>query len=174
MFIRRAQQADTAAIAAIWNAEIRSGISTFNTLEKSDRDITQLIINRKEAVQVAVEEGEIIGFATYFPFRAGVGYQFSKEHTIYLDDAARGKGAGRALMLEIERLATAEGVHSLMAGIAGENEAGIAFHTAMGFEHVARIPEVGYKFGRWMDLILMQKFLQRPTKDAAPAAEDET
>ena len=159
MIIRPAKQTDAAVAAEIWNAEIRNGISTFNSLEKSVSELEDQIQSRGSAFQIAEHEGEVIGFATYFPFRGGVGYARSKEHTIYLSPNARGLGAGRALMDALLSAAKNNGVHSMMAGIAGENEAGVRFHAALGFKHVARVPEVGYKFNRWMDLILMQKFL---------------
>ncbi|UZD92500.1 GNAT family N-acetyltransferase [Cognatishimia activa] len=159
MIIRVAKLSDAEVAAEIWNAEIRDGISTFNSVEKSVAELEEQIQSRGPAFQVAEHEGEVIGFATYFPFRGGVGYSHSKEHTIYLSPNARGLGAGRALMDALLVAAKADGVHSMMAGISGENEAGVRFHAALGFKHVARVPEVGYKFNRWMDLILMQKFL---------------
>lgn len=159
MIIRPAELKDAASAAEIWNAEIRNGISTFNSIEKSEDELVEQITARGPAFQVAEHEGAVIGFATYFPFRGGVGYTHSKEHTIYLSPKARGLGAGRALMDALLEAAKAEGVHAMMAGISAENEAGIGFHAALGFKHVARVPEVGYKFNRWMDLILMQKFL---------------
>ena len=159
MLVRNAKAGDAVRIAEIWNAEIRKGVSTFNSVEKSISEIENNIQTRGAAFQVADRAGAVIGFATYFPFRRGVGYAFSKEHTIYLTPDARGTGAGRALMEALFPIAKAEGVHSLMAGIAGENTVGVRFHATLGFNEVARLPEVGYKFNRWMDLILMQKFL---------------
>lgn len=159
--IRQAMPQDATAIAAIWNAEIRDGVSTFNALEKSVAELEDQIQSRGAAFLVAEHDADVIGFATYFPFRGGVGYAHSKEHTIYLAPAAQGKGAGRALMQALLKEAANADVHSMMAGISSENEAGVRFHAALGFKHVARIPEVGYKFERWMDLILMQKFLSK-------------
>ncbi|MFY0596183.1 MAG: N-acetyltransferase [Cognatishimia sp.] len=159
MIIRKAISADAASVAAIWNAEIRAGVSTFNSIEKSDAEIAGMIETAGAAFLVAEHDASVVGFATYFAFRGGVGYRHSKEHTVYLAPDARGLGAGRALMDALLMVAKEDGVHSMMAGISGENEAGIRFHTALGFKMVAQVPEVGYKFDRWMDLILMQKFL---------------
>lgn len=159
MIVRPGKHSDAGVVAEIWNAEIREGISTFNSVEKSVAELEEQIKSRGPAFQVAEHEGEVVGFATYFPFRGGVGYTHSKEHMIYLSPNARGLGAGRALMDTLLVVAKDDGVHSTMACISGENEAGVRFHAALGFKHVARVPEVGYKFGRWMDLILMQKFL---------------
>jgi len=159
MIIRKAISADAARVAEIWNAEIRAGVSTFNSVEKSTDDIAGMIAGHGAAFLVAEHQDAVIGFATYFPFRGGIGYQHSKEHTIYFAEGSRGLGAGRALMDALLVAAKEDGVHSMMAGISGENTAGIRFHTALGFKQVAHVPEVGYKFDRWMDLILMQKFL---------------
>lgn len=157
--IRQAVISDAVGISSIWNYEIRTGVSTFNSVEKTEADIVRLIENTGAATQVAYNDGSLLGFVTYGPFRNGVGYAHSKEHTIYLAKEARGQGAGRALMERICEVAKADEVHALMAGIGGENTAGIAFHESLGFRHVATVPEVGRKFGRWMDLVLMQKLI---------------
>ena len=104
-------------------------------------------------------EGEVIGFATYFQFRGGLGYGHTMEHSILLHPELRGRGAGRALMAAIENHARAAGVHTMFAGVSSENPSGVAFHEAIGFARVAVLPEVGRKFGRWIDLVLLQKHL---------------
>ncbi|MGX9349660.1 N-acetyltransferase family protein [Shimia sp. W99] len=159
MKLRQAKPGDAAAIARIWNREIRDGVSTFNSVEKPVEEVAGLIAARPGAWVVAELEGVVAGFATWAQFRGGVGYAHSFEHTVHLDAVARGRGVGRALMAAAEEGARQDGAHVLVAGISGENAAGIAFHEAMGFRHVGRMPEVGRKFGRWMDLILMQKML---------------
>ena len=109
---------------------------------------------------VAEDEGRFLGFVSYLPFRRGVGYARTMEHAILLAPEARGRGAGRALMKAAEDHARAAGVGSLWAGVSGENPDGVAFHRSVGFEEVARLPKVGFKFGRWMDLVLMRKWLE--------------
>lgn len=160
--IRPARSADAPAIAAIWNPVIRDTAITFNAQEKSDADIAAMIADRGAAGHgfLLAEIGdEVVGFATYSQFRGGVGYARTMEHTVLLSPAAHGKGLGRALMVGIEDHARAGGAHSLYAGVSAENPAGRAFHAAIGFAEIAILPAVGYKFGRWMDLVLMQKFL---------------
>lgn len=159
MRVRPATPDDATAIAAIWNVEIRDGVSTFNAQEKTEPEIADQITFRGAAFQVAESAGQVIGFATYSQFRGGVGYAHTMEHTLYVAESARGKGAGRALITKLEEIARDNGVHSLLAGIGAENTAGVAFHIRAGFAEVARLPQVGRKFGRWMDLVLMQKFL---------------
>ncbi|NSX56515.1 GNAT family N-acetyltransferase [Parasulfitobacter algicola] len=160
--IRPAERDDAEAIAAIWNDVIRNTAITFTTAEKTPRAIRADIYLKREAGQgffVYEDAGIILGFATYFPFRNGPGYAHTMEHSINLAAAARGRGIGRALMSVIEGHARARGVHSMIAGVSGENSDGAAFHSALGYTEVARLPEVGRKFGRWMDLIVMQKML---------------
>ena len=157
--IRQARPDDAAPIADIWNAIIRESARTFTTKEKTACGIAVEIRDRGEAFIVAEIEGEIVGYATYFPFRGGPGYAYTKEHSVNVDHRAWGRGVGRALMDQLEAVAKREDVHSLIAGVSGENPDGVAFHKAIGFEVVARVPAVGRKFDRWMDLILLQKFL---------------
>lgn len=157
MTIRRATPADADAICAIWNPVIRDSVATFNSIEKSPNDIVQMCLGKPTLV--TEQAGQIIGFVTYGQFRGGIGYAHTAEHTIHLAPAARGQGAGRALMDAICEHACTAGIHSMWAGISAENSAGVAFHARLGFDHIARLPEVGQKFGRWHDLILMQKRL---------------
>ena len=160
--IRLAQPADAAAIAAIWNPFIRDTAVTFNPVEKSPADVAAMILDRQAAghgVFVAEHQGHVAGFASYAQFRGGAGYARTMEHTILLSPAAQGSGFGRALMTALEDHARAAGIHSLIAGVSAENPAGRAFHAAIGYRAIATLPQVGYKFGRWMDLVLMQKIL---------------
>lgn len=158
MIVRPATDKDAAAIAAIQNPVIRDTSITFNSQERSADEIARAIADWPCAL-VAEEGGNVLGFACYFQFRGGIGYARTMEHTIVLATEARGKGVGRRLMAALEEHARSAGVGSLWAGVTGENPDGLAFHLSMGFEEVARLPGVGYKFGRWMDLILLRKWL---------------
>lgn len=160
--IRDATPDDAAAIAAIWNPVIRDTAATFNAQEKTSGDVAQMIASRQSdghAFLVAARAGTLLGFATYSQFRGGIGYARTMEHTIILAPTASGQGTGRALMDRIEDHARSAGAHSLFAGVSAENPAGLAFHARLGFAEVARLQQVGHKFGRYMDLVLMQKFL---------------
>ncbi|MBV7393844.1 GNAT family N-acetyltransferase [Mameliella sediminis] len=158
--VRSAVPEDAQAICAIWNAVIETSAATFTTQLKTVEGIRGDIAARGDAFQVAEDAGALLGFATYFQFRGGPGYRFTMEHSIQLAPGARGRGAGRALMARLEEVARQADVHSLWAGVSGENPDGIAFHARLGFVEVARLPQVGHKFGRWMDLVLMQKILE--------------
>lgn len=155
--IRRAGPEDAPAIAEIWNRIIRDTVATFTTDEKDPAAVAYAV--GTQPFWVADDGGAIQGFATYAPFRGGPGYARTMEHSVHVAQGAEGRGTGRELMAALEDHARSRGIHSLIAGIAGENAAAIAFHTALGFGHAARLPQVGWKFGRWHDLVLMQKFL---------------
>ena len=160
--IRPARASDAAAVAAIWNPVIRDTAITFNPVPKAVSELEALIDEKARAGHgffVAEAAGEVAGFASYGQFRAGAGYARAMEHTILLAPGARGRGLGRALMAALEAHARDGGAHVLMAGISGENPQGVAFHAWIGFREVARVPGVGWKFGRAMDLVLMQKLL---------------
>ena len=155
--IRSACPVDASAIAAIWNLVIRDTVATFTTVEKTPAAIAELI--SAQPFWVAEDAGKVAGFATYAQFRAGTGYAQTMEHSVHVALSAQGKGLGRSLMTAVEHHARKAGVHSLLAAISGENANGIAFHIALGYALTARLPLVGRKFGRWHDLVLMQKFL---------------
>jgi phosphinothricin acetyltransferase len=160
--IRLAGAWDATEIAAIWNPVIRDSTITFNAVEKDPDDLVRYLTTQADighATYVAEEDGEVLGFATYGQFRAGVGYARSMEHTIMVADGARGRGLGAALLDAVEAHARERDAHSMIAGVSGANEAGIAFHAARGYKEIARVPEVGWKHASWLDLVLMQKIL---------------
>ena len=159
MIIRPAERQDAAQIAELVNVIVDETTVTFTTLRKSEDNIAQDIASRGAAFQVAELDGAVVGFATYFPFRNGAGYASTQEHSIVIAPSAKGHGVGRKLMTALEDVARDNGVHALIAGVSGENADGIAFHAAIGFDEVGRLPEVGRKFDRWLDLVLMQKRL---------------
>lgn len=166
MIIRRANNADALAICGVLNPIIRDTTISFKPKPYEEEDALVLIRTAK-AIFVAEYDGSVLGMASYDQFRKGLGYGRTMEHTIVLAPEARGLGVGRQLMAAIEEDARANQVGSLWAGVSAENPNGIAFHTRVGFEEVARLPKVGFKFGRWLDLILMRKWLD-PEGDEAP------
>lgn len=160
--IRPAGAWDAPAIAAIWNPVIRNSLITFDAVEKDPDNLVRWLATRGDlghGTFVAEEEGEVLGFATYRQFRAGEGYARSMEHTVILADGARRRGLGTQLLAAAEHHARDCGAHSMIAGVSGANTGGIAFHAARGYGEIARVPEVGWKHGRWLDLVLMQKIL---------------
>ncbi len=156
-----ARMADAAAIARIWNPVIRDTLITFNSQEKTDQEVADYIRTRQEngyGVFVAKTDGDCVGFASYGQFRGGIGYAKTMEHTIILAPGFRGQGVGRALLARVEDHARGAGVHSIFAGVSAANPEGIAFHEKLGYQRICDLPQVGYKFGRYIDLVLLQKF----------------
>ncbi len=159
--IRDAGRQDVAEIALLWNHAIRETLVTFNPVEKTEAEIAAILApgGAGQSFLVAIEAGRFLGFARSFQFRGGAGYARTLEHTILLAPEARGHGLGRALMDALCDRAREGGAHSLWAGVSSGNPGGRAFHAALGFEEVAVLAEVGWKFERWWDLTLMRKRL---------------
>jgi L-amino acid N-acyltransferase YncA len=114
-------------------------------------------------VLVADDAGTVVGVASYGDFRDTShweGYRFSVELSIHVRGDRRGDGIGRRLMEALVDRATAAGVHVMVAAVDGDNVDSIRFHERLGFVEVARMPEVGFKFGRWLDLVLLQLTLR--------------
>jgi phosphinothricin acetyltransferase len=157
--IRDAEEADLPAITAIYNDAVANTTAIWN-------DTLADLANRKawrEArlrlgypVLVADEGGRVLGYASFGDFRAFDGYRFTVENSVYVDETARGRGIASALLVPLIGRARAIGKHAMIAGIAAENEVSIRLHRRLGFVETARMPEVGFKFGRWLDLVFMQ------------------
>jgi L-amino acid N-acyltransferase YncA len=162
LIIRSVTIDDAPAITDIWNPVIRETVTTFTSVEKSLRDIQSLITERAAlnyGFYVAEVAGTVLGFATYGPFRKGPGYARTMEHSVFLASEAKRQGIGLALMNNLEAHAKNTDVHSLIAGLSAGNKGAISFHAALGYAEVANIKQAGFKFGRWHDLVLMQKLL---------------
>ncbi len=160
--IRPAVARDAQAVTDIWNLVIATTTHNFSSTLKTPDGVAAQIAGHWSAghgIWVAEAAGDVVGFASYGQFRGGNGYARSMEHSVHLSDGARGKGLGRALMAVLEDHARSGGAHQMIAGISGENTGGQAFHAALGYAHIARIPEAGWKWGRFLDLVLMQKIL---------------
>jgi L-amino acid N-acyltransferase YncA len=112
--------------------------------------------------------GTVLGFAAFGPLRDYSGYRFTAEDSVYLLPQAQGRGVGGALLRALVERAGELGMHSMCAFIEAENAASIRLHARAGFTEVGRIPQAGTKFGRWLDLVIMQRLLER--EDAVPEA----
>lgn len=154
--IRPATVDDAPAIRAIWNDLIRNTTVTFNSVQKAEPEVADFLACNP--VFVADVDG-VAGYASYGAFRGGIGYARIAEHSIVLTAKARRQGFGRALMDQIAAHAKARNINSLIAAISAENTGGQAFHARLGFVEVGRIPQAGFKFDRWITLVLMQKHL---------------
>ncbi|KHJ67388.1 acetyltransferase [Pantoea rodasii] len=159
MQIREAQESDAAIIAEIYNDAVlhTTAIWNDNTVDTANR--IQWLVSRQRAgfpVLVAVEEQQVIGYASYGDWRPWDGYRHTVEHSVYVHKEGRGKGIGCQLMLALIERAREQDKHMMIAGIESENHASIAMHKKLGFSDGGRLNQVGCKFGRWLDLTFLQ------------------
>jgi L-amino acid N-acyltransferase YncA len=167
MEIRDALAGDLPAILAIYNQVIATSTAVY-------RDDPVDLANRRtwfderrargQPVLVASDAtsglpGGILGFASFGPFRDWPGYRHTVEHMVHVHAETRGRGVGRALIEALLARAQAMGLHVMIAGIDADNAGSIALHEKLGFEQSGHMREVGVKFGRWLDLVFMQKRL---------------
>lgn len=159
--LRQATVRDAEALRTIYNHEVENTTVTFDLEPRTLEEQQAWIAERQGALGVVVAEidGDVVGFASLSPYRPRPAYRATVENSIYVGESARGQGVGRALMDELIDLARARGFHTILAHITGDHEASIALHHACGFEIVGVQREVGRKFGRWLDVTVMQKML---------------
>jgi L-amino acid N-acyltransferase len=158
--VRTAIEADLPALLVIYNDIIVQTTAVYD-YEPHTLDMRKAWFEAKQKdrypVFVAEEDQKLFGFSSLGPFRAWAAYQFTAENSVYVAASERGKGIGRLLMAPLIAAAGDRHLHALIAGIDASNAASLRLHRSFGFEEVAHFKEVGYKFGRWLDL----KFLER-------------
>jgi L-amino acid N-acyltransferase YncA len=159
--LRLARPDDAAATREIYNTEVTGSTVTFDLVPRSLDEQRLWIEDRSGAMAVVVaeSEGELVGFGSLSPYRPRPAYSTSVEDSIYVRRSAQGAGVGRALLAELVHVASARGFHTVMARIVGGHEASIGLHRSLGFEMVGIEREVGRKFGRWLDVVVMQRML---------------
>jgi len=158
VIVRDAAPGDLAAIAGILNIEIRSGTASWTVTPKTVDDMTRWFGERAARgfpVLVAADRGEVLGYASYGPFRAGEGYRETVEHSVYVARAARGRGIARLLMERLIGRARAAGLARMVGGVSADQPASMNLHRDLGFEEQGRLKGVGLKRGRRLDLALM-------------------
>jgi len=161
MQVRLATMADAEAIRAIYNREVTGSSVTFDLVPRTLSDQRAWLDARAGAHPsvVAVDGPLVIGFGSLSPYRDRPAYATTVEDSVYVGPEHQGRGVGVALLGELVRLANAHGFHTVMARIVEGHAASIALHRACGFEVVGTEREVGRKFGRWLDVVLMQRML---------------
>lgn len=168
--IRDAGDGDIAGITAIYNQLVRQSTAVWDEVEVDRADRAQWVAARRRdgfPVLVAIDtEGDPVGYASYGVWRARSGYRHTVEHSVHVREDRRGAGIGAALLQALIDHARAQGLHAMVGGIEAGNLASIALHRKLGFASVGHLPEVGTKFGRWLDLVFMQITLDdRATPD---------
>jgi len=168
--IRPATDQDVAAITAIYAHHVLHGTGTFETAAPSPADMAgrrQDVLARGLPYLVAERAGQLLGFAYCQWFKPRPAYRFSAEDSIYLHPDAAGQGVGRQLLAALAQRAEAAGIRKLIAVIGDSgNTASIGLHRALGFEQVGVIRSCGWKFGRWLDIVLMEKPLGEADRSA--------
>jgi L-amino acid N-acyltransferase YncA len=156
--VRPAQAGDVDVVRAIRNHAIEHSTALWTqTLQSAGEAVGWLAAHlERGSAFVAEADGEVAGFAVYGPWRALDGYRHTVEDSVYVRDGRHGLGIGSALLTALIDSARDAGHHVVIAGIEAENAASIRLHERFGFEHVGTVPEVGAKFGRWLDLTLMR------------------
>ena len=160
--IRPVTAADAAAIAVIYNHYVRESIATFEEEPVADGEIARRIadVHRSSLPWLVAErDGSVVGYAYAVPWRARVAYRFSAEITNYLAPDQTGRGIGSQLYTELFQLLEARGLHAVLGGISLPNPASVALHEKFGMKKVAHLHQVGFKFGRWIDVGFWQRLL---------------
>jgi L-amino acid N-acyltransferase YncA len=157
--IEDASQADLPGILEIYNDVIRTSTAVYSEVELTEergRAWFEGKIASRFPFIVARDAGGVTGFGTFGEFRAPPCYGHSVEHSVHVRADCRGRGIGRSLVVELMARAAGMGKHIMIAGIDADNAASIGLHQSLGFINVGHFHEVGFKFGRWLDLVFLE------------------
>lgn len=162
------EERHAAAILEIFNDAIVTSTALYDYKPRAPESMVAWFATKRAngfpVIGIEDDAGTLLGFASYGTFRAWPAYKYSVEHSIYIHRDHRGRGLGRTLLQAIVDAARQRQVHTLIGGIDAANDASIALHRAMGFEHAGTIRQAGFKFGRWLDLAFYQRILETPAQ----------
>lgn len=154
------------AILDIFNEAIVNSTALYDYQPRPLASMTAWFENKARAhfpvVGLEDEAGKLLAFGSYGTFRAWPAYKYSVEHSVYVHKDHRGEGLGKAIMLALIEAARERGVHAMIGAIDASNAGSMALHERLGFRHVGTLPQVGFKFGRWLDLVFYQLLLETP------------
>jgi phosphinothricin acetyltransferase len=171
--VRDANAADLPAMMAIYNEVVANSTAIYSFQPSSLDERREWLRVRSGGgwpVLAAVRGDELLGYASFAEFRgAWPGYLHSVEHSVYVRADCRRQGVGRALVQALLPIAARMDKHVMIGGIDAANEASLRLHERLGFERVAHFREVGRKFGRWLDLVFVQRFIDAPGAPRAGA-----
>jgi phosphinothricin acetyltransferase len=161
MLIRQALIGDAAALAAIYGHHAAHGFGTFEEAAPTPEEMAarmEAIVSRGLPYLVAEVDGAVSGFAYAGPFRSRAAYRYTVEDSVYIAPGRMGQGLGKALLTAVIAACEPLGVRQMMALIGDSRNGGsIGLHRACGFSHIGIFPAVGFKAGRWVDVVLMQR-----------------
>jgi L-amino acid N-acyltransferase YncA len=160
--VREAVETDQRAILDIYNDAVLHSTATFDLEPRTWEDHQRWWEEHRPPYEllVAVVGNTVVGWGSLSPFRARPGYRFTAQDSIYVHEDFRGRGIGAALLHLLIETAREGGFHSIMALIDGGNTVSVYLHERFGFRQVGTFPEVGFRFGRWLDVVHMQKLLE--------------
>ena len=163
VLVRPATHADLPAILEIYNDAVMHTTASYDYEPRTLEHRTAWFedhLRHDYAVFVAVENGSrVLGWSALNRYHDRMGYRFTVENSVYVAADRRGQGIGKGLMGPLIDAARKRSVHAILAAIDGSNEPSIRLHAAFGFQTVGRFKEVGYKFGRWLDVVYMERLL---------------
>ena len=173
LVVRDAVASDMAAVQAIYAHHVMHGFGTFDETPPSVAEYSAKwrgVVDAGLAWLVAVEGSEVVGFAYASPFRPRTGYRYTVEDSVYVRDDRRGRGVGSALLAPLVGQCEAVGARQVVAVIGDSGNTGsIALHAKAGFAHAGTVTSVGFKFGRWVDIVFMQRALNGGAATMPPA-----
>ena len=161
MLVRAAERRDAEAIRAIYNGEVTGSTVTFDMVPRSPEEQLRWLEEHSGAhpALVAADGDEVAGFGSLSEYRPRPAYSTSVEDSVYVHPEWRGRGVGRLLLDGLVEAAQAHGFHAVVGRIVGGHDASIGLHRACGFEIVGVEKEIGRKFGRWLDVVVMERLL---------------
>ena len=159
--IRLAKQKDAETIREIYNHEVRNSTATFDLVERTTEEQEEWLTERSGAFSVLVAEmsNKILGFASLSPYKSRAAYRTTVEDSIYINEEFRNQGIAGELLFHLLEVAKSSGFHAVIARIGGANEASITLHQRFDFEIVGTEKEIGRKFGKWQDVVVMQRII---------------
>ena len=166
MNLIRCDQTHSGEILTIFNDAILNSTALYEYKPRTPEMMITWFENKSRGnfpvIGLASEKGELIGFGSYGTFRAFPGYKYTVEHSVYVAEKHRGRGAGKVLLQEIIRQALEQNYHVLVGVIDAQNSTSINLHKSLGFSHSGTIKQAGFKFGRWLDVDFYQLILETP------------
>jgi L-amino acid N-acyltransferase YncA len=161
--IRPSREDDLAAITAIYRHHVLTGVASFEEIPPAADELAhrrRVIVERGLPYLVAERFGHVLGYCYAGPYRTRSAYRYTLEDSIYIDMAEIGRGIGRALLANLLHRCTALGYRQMIAVIGGSDQwPSVRLHAALGFTRIGLLPAVGFKFGSWVDIVLMQRAL---------------
>lgn len=162
MIVRPALDGDMEAVTAIYRHHVLNGLGTF---EEDPPDVEEMAARRaavlaRDLPYLVADDGAVLGYAYAAPFRLRAAYRFTVEDSVYVSPDHQGRGVGKALMRALINACEGKGLRQMLAVIGDSGNAGsIGLHRAMGFTQTGLSPALGFKFGRWVDVVWMQRTL---------------